>query len=152
MLSAATPNGQGSIGVSASEIAQMLTVMQEGFTSLGDSAAVLTAAAIVGGNILTSGGSTAINLTTDTATNIINALTQSQEATPRIGQTFPVFLTNLNTATATVVAGSGVTLVGSGAVATSQTTSFLGTITGTPQLGGTPAISLQRMWSNGAAA
>lgn len=152
MLSAATPNGQGAIGVSASEIAAMLTVMQEGFTTLNDSSQVISANAIVGGNVLTSGGSTAITLTTDTATNIINALTQSQGATPRIGQTFPVFITNLNTATATVAGGTGVTLVGSGAVATVNTTSFMGIITGTTQLGGTPAISVQRMWSNGAAA
>lgn len=152
MLSAATPNGQGAIGVSASEIAQMLNVMQEGFTALGDTNATLTAPMIIGGNILTTGGTVAITLTTDTAANIIAALTQSVGAIPRIGQTFPMFITNLNTATATLAGGTGVTINGAGAMATVQTVSWMGTITGTTQLGGAPAISLQRMWSNGAAA
>lgn len=151
MLSAATPNGQGSIGVSASEMAALLTVMQEGFASIGGVNTTISANAIVGGNVLSSGGATP-TLTTDTAANIINALTQSVGATPRIGQTFPLYISNLNSGSATLAGGTGVTLVGSATMATAQTVSWLGTITGTTQLGGTPAISLQRMWSNGAAA
>lgn len=151
MLSAATPNGQGAIGVSASEIAQMLTSLQEGFASVGGVTATLTAAQLMAGNILSSGGATP-TFTTDTATNIINALTQSIGATPRIGQTFPVFLTNLNSGTATLAGGTGVTIVGTATVATAQTISLLGTITGTVALGGANAVSLQRMWTNGAAA
>lgn len=148
MLSAATPNGQGSIGVSASEIAQMLNVMQANFANVGGVSATLTAAQIVGGFILTTGGATP-TLTTDTATNIINALTQSLGATPRIGQTFYLSIANLNSGSATIAGGTGVTVPAAGnTIATANERQYIGVITGTVALGGANAITLNNMWAN----
>ena len=147
MLSAATPNGQGSIGVSASEIAQMLVALQAGFANVGGVSATLTAAQILAGNVLTTGGATP-TLTTDTAANILAALTQSAGATPRIGQTFPLDLANLNSGTATLAGGTGVTIAGTATVLTGTERQFMCIVTGTPTLG-SAAVTIQSMWANG---
>lgn len=148
MLSAATPNGQGAIGVSASEIGAMLSVMQAGFQNVGGVSATLTAAQIAGGFLLTSGGATP-TLTTDTATNIINALTQSVGATPRIGQTFYLSIANLNSGAAAIAGGTGVTVDAAGnSIAAASERQYLGVITGTVALGGANAIRLANMWGN----
>lgn len=147
MLSAATPNGQGAIGVSASEIAAMLSVLQAGFASVGGVNATLTAAQLATGQVLTSGGATP-TLTTDTAANIIAQLTQSSGATPRIGQTFMLDIANLNSGTATLAGGTGVTISGTATIAANAERYFLGIITQTAQIGGTPSVTIQNMWSN----
>src|SRR5580692_2783741 len=145
MLSAATPNGAGAIGVSASEIAQLLTSLQAGFVNLGAGATItLTAAQMMAGFLLQSGGATS-TVTTDTAVNILAALTQSSGASPRIGQTFVLDIANLNSGTTTLAGGTGVTLVGTTAIATTVERQYLGVVTGTPALGGA-AIELIGMW------
>lgn len=148
MLSAATPNGQGSIGVSAGEIAQLLTSLQAGFVNIGAGATItLTAAQMMAGFILQSGGATA-TVTTDTAANILAALTQSLNASPRIGQTFVLDMANLNSGTTTLTGGTGVTVVGTNTIATTVERQFLGVVTGTVALGGAAAVELISMWGN----
>lgn len=148
MLGAATPNGQGAIGVSASEIAAMLTAMQAGFTPFGGNTGTLTAAMIAGGFVLVSGGSTA-TLTTDTATNIINQLTQSQGASVRIGQTFLLDIANLNSGSVTLAGGTGVTVDTAGqTIATTVERQYLGIVTGTVALGGANAVRIANLWGN----
>ena len=148
MLSAGTPNGQGAIGVSASEIAAMLSIMQAGFTNVGGVSATLTAAQLMGGFILTSGGTTP-TLTTDTATNIINALTQSVGAQPRIGQTFLLDIANLNSGSVTLAGGTGVTVDAAGnTIATTVERQYLGVVTGLASLGGSNAVRIANMWGN----
>ena len=62
---------------------------------------------------------------TDTATNIVNAIPGAV-----VGQTFPILISNLMSATLTVAAGTGVTLVGTATVTRFSTRLFLGEVTG----------------------
>lgn len=62
---------------------------------------------------------------TDTATNIVNAIPGA-----KVGQTFPFLLANCGLGTATLAAGTGVTLTGSAAVGGFQARLFLGQVTG----------------------
>lgn len=150
MLGASTPQGQGAIGVSAGDISALLNAMQAQYNAIGGTNATLSAIQMAGGFIVSSGGATP-TLTTDTAANIIAALTQTQGATPRLGQSFLMVVTNLNSGIATVAAGTGVTIVGTATIATVTTRFFLGTITGTVAANGANAISLQSMFAQGSA-
>ena len=62
---------------------------------------------------------------TDTATNIVNAIPGAV-----VGQTFPLLISNLMSATLTVAAGTGVTLTGTATVTRFSTRLFLGEVTG----------------------
>lgn len=62
---------------------------------------------------------------TDTATNIVNAIPGAQ-----VGQTFAFLLANMSVGTATLAAGTGVTLVGSAVVSGLSARLFQGLVTG----------------------
>lgn len=72
-------------------------------TTIG--AGVLTAAALVGGQIVRTGPVAAYSDTTDTAANIVAAITNYQ-----VGQTFFIRIKNATAFTQTIVAGTGITL------------------------------------------
>lgn len=95
---------------------------------------VLTGQQIDAGIFVRSGGTTT-TATTDTATNIINALGPG----PYIGMTAMLFYVNLSSGTATIAAGSGVTTSGTMTVPTAGLRCFIFTITNVT----TPAVTIQ---------
>lgn len=91
-------------------------------------ALTLTAAQMVGGVIIATGG-TAGNWTTDTAANIIAAIPNVDTSTN--GSAFYLNILNKSGVTKTMVANTGVTLVGTAAtMATDFTTQYLVQVTG----------------------
>jgi hypothetical protein len=114
------------------------------FSSAGTTDTI-TANQIDAGLYVRSGATAAVTATTDTATNIINAL--GPNAT--VGQTFVLWYANLNTSSGvvTVAGGTGVTTSGTLTIPVSGLRLFLGTIvTTTP---GSQAVSLQSVFSIG---
>lgn len=95
---------------------------------------VLTGIQIDSGIFIRSGGTTT-TATTDTATNIINALGPG----PYIGMTAMLMYVNLSSGTATIAAGSGVTTSGTMTVPTAGMRVFIFTITNVT----TPAVTIQ---------
>lgn len=77
---------------------------------------------------------------TDTATNIVNAI---PGAVPL--QTFPLIIANLGSGIMTIAGGTGVTLAGTTTIGSAATALFLGQITGSA------AVTLTRLfqWGNG---
>lgn len=102
----------------------------------------LTAAQIMGGIYVRSGGTTSTT-TTDTATNILAALGPNVY----IGQTFLFIYANLNSGTTTLAGGTGVTLQGTTTVLTVNVRFFVGTVTGIT----TPSVTLQGAFAFGGA-
>jgi hypothetical protein len=95
-------------------LAAILNSMRSGlYTGLTGASPTLTAAQMVGGSVSVSGQTTAQNVTTDTAANII-ARMQALDANAAIGSTASFTLINDNTSSGavTVVLGSGVTNAG----------------------------------------
>lgn len=95
-------------------LAAIVNSMRSGlYTGLTGASPTLTAAQMVGGSVSVSGQTTAQNVTTDTAANII-ARMQALDANAAIGSTARFTLINDNTSSGavTVVLGSGVTNAG----------------------------------------
>lgn len=96
---------------------------------------VVSAAALMAGFITRTGATAAFTDTTDNAANILAALAPNLNAVPEYGQTFPVEYANLTAYTATIAAGTGVTMAGAtlsgGTIAVAAGTSrkFLGIVT-----------------------
>lgn len=98
---------------------------------------------IVAGIFIRSGASGAVAVTTDTATNIVQAL----GANVAPGMTFMLIYANLNTASGavTVSAGAGVTLSGTMTIPINCLRIFIGTVTSTT----TPAVTLSAAFQLG---
>jgi hypothetical protein len=97
---------------------------------------------IANGLITRTGVSGATTDTTDTATNIINAIPGA-----KLNQTFPLLIANLLTGTLTLAAGTGVTLLGTTTLATVTAKLFLGQVTG---LGTAAAVNISEVFGIGA--
>lgn len=95
---------------------------------------VLTGIQIDSGIFIRSGGTTT-TATTDTATNIINALGPG----PYVGMTAMLMYVNLSSGTATIAAGSGVTTSGTMTIPTAGMRVLIFTITNVT----TPAVTVQ---------
>lgn len=95
---------------------------------------VLTGFQIDAGIFVRSGGTTT-TATTDTATNIINAIGPGSY----VGMTALLFYVNLSSGTATIAAGTGVTTSGTMTVPTAGLRVFVFTITNVT----TPAVTVQ---------
>jgi len=111
---------------------------QRTVTAIATNNPTLTAAQLVNGIVQLSGQTAAQSVTTDTATNIIAAIPNAQ-----VGQTFELIVQNGHTsvATATIVAGSGVTVTNTYASAAQPITTtrqYRGVITNV----GTPAVTI----------
>jgi hypothetical protein len=89
------------------------------------SATTYNANQFVGGLIKRFSTGAATTDSTDTATNIINAIPGA-----KVNQTFPVLVGNLGSGALTVAAGTGVTIVGSNVVSSNSIRLFLGQVTG----------------------
>lgn len=97
-----------------------------GVATVSLAANTYTARQILGGiirRVLAVGAATTDS--TDTATNIVNAIPGAV-----VGQSFPLLISNLMSATLTVAAGTGVTLTGTATVTRFSTRLFLGEVTG----------------------
>ena len=92
---------------------------------VGGAAATYTGTQLTGGFIRRGGQAVATTDSTDTATNIVNAIPGAV-----VGQTFPVMIANLSSAALTVAAGTGVTLTGTAAISRFSTRLYLATVTG----------------------
>lgn len=77
------------------------------------------------GGIIVRGNTTATTDSTDTATNIVNAIPGAVN-----GQTFPLLLANIGSGSLTIAAGTGVTITGSATVSSLSCRLFLGQVTG----------------------
>lgn len=95
----------------------------------------LSAADIVGGFIRRAGPATNNDLT-DTATNIVGAIPGAV-----VGQTFPFFYANIGLGTATIQAGTGVSLTGTATIGPLMCRAFMGQVTGSA------AVRLTNMFS-----
>lgn len=73
---------------------------------------------------------------TDTASNIVAAIPGAV-----VGQTFPLFIANMNSSVMTLTAGNGVTLTGTATIAQATVRAFMGTVTGSN------AVTLTNMFS-----
>lgn len=102
---------------------------------------VLTANQILAGIFIRSGGTTT-TATTDTATNIINALGSSVY----VGMTAMLLYVNLSSGTATIAGGTGVTGSGTLTVPTAGLRCFILTVTNVT----TPAVTIQGAFQIGA--
>lgn len=99
-------------------LAAIVASMRNGlYTSVTTANPTVTAAQMVGGVVAVSGQTSAQNVTTDTAANII-ARMQAIDANAAIGSSASFTLINDNTSTGavTVVLGSGVTNVGAAGI------------------------------------
>lgn len=95
--------------------------------SLADAAATLTAAQLVDSKLFVQDPTDDRNLTTATAAQIIAHLTDEA-----VGTSFEFTIVNISGAKApTLVAGSGVTIVGSSLVGVSSSATFVGVVTST---------------------
>lgn len=89
-------------------------------------AATYAAAQMVGGIIRRfNGGSAFATDSTDTATNIVNAIPGAV-----VNQTFPMLLANLGSNALTMAAGTGVTILGTNVLGGNTMRVFLGQVTG----------------------
>ena len=97
---------------------------------------------LLSGLFVRSGVAVAVTATTDTATNIINAMPN-----PYVGQTFLLFYANLNSGTGvvTVVGGVGVTTAGTLTIPIAGLRVFQGTVTNVA----TPTVFLNSLFSIG---
>ncbi len=139
------PAAQGAIP-SYSDLIGMIVTANPAVVSLSSAGTTdtLNAFQLTEGIFVRSGATAAVTATTDTATNIINALGPGVY----VGQTFMTFYVNLNTASGavTVAAGTGVTTSGTMTIPIAGLRVFIGTVTNTT----TPAITLQGAFSIGA--
>lgn len=101
----------------------------------------LTSFQINSGIFVRSGATTAVAVTTDTATNILSAIGPNVT----LGQSFMLIYANLNTAAGavTVTGGAGVTTSGTMTIPVAGLRVFIGVITNTV----TPAVTLQGAFS-----
>jgi hypothetical protein len=111
---------------------------QRTVTAIATNNPTATAAQMVNGILQLSGQTAAQSVTTDTATNIVAAIPNAQ-----IGQTFELIVQNghTSTGTATIVAGTGVTVTNTYATAAqpiTTTRSYRGVITNVA----TPAVTI----------
>lgn len=95
----------------------------------------LLAKDMVGGFIRRNGTQSNADLT-DTAANIVAGIPGA-----RVGQTFPLFIANMNSSVMTLGAGTGVTLMGTATIAQATVRAFMGTVTGSS------AVTLTNMFS-----
>jgi hypothetical protein len=125
------------------DLAQSSLNNQVGYNVLSSAGTseTITAAQLLGGFYYRSGGSTT-TATTDTAANIQALLGPNV----KVGQTFWFRYGNQNSGTATLAAGTGVTLQGTTTVATTAVRDFIGTVTNVTA--GSLAVTLAGMWAN----
>lgn len=137
MLSQQKPSGQGYAPTLSDEYFQLLTnqAIYNAVASAGTTD-TLTAQQIMGGIYVRSGGSTSTT-TTDTAANIIAAMGPNAF----VGQTALLFYVNTNSATTTLAAGTGVTLLGTTTALTTATRVYL--FTATNVTAGAQAVTVQ---------
>jgi hypothetical protein len=109
--------------------------------------ATLTGANLMAGFVIRTGPSAAFTDTTDTAANILAALTPEITNTPEYGQTFLLFYANLSAYQATIAAGSNVTLTGTPTVPAGAIRVFIGSVTGPA----TVTITTMLAWSGATA-
>jgi hypothetical protein len=88
-------------------------------------AATYNANNMVGGIIRRFSPGAAFTDSTDTATNIVNAIPGA-----KVGQTFPMIVLNLGSGLETLGAGTGVTIAGTATIGSSRAGFFLGQVTG----------------------
>lgn len=88
------------------------------------SAATYNANNLVGGIIRRFSTGAATTDSTDTGTNIVNAIPGA-----KVNQTFPLLIANLGSGTLTLGAGSGVTLAGTAIIGSATARLFLGQVT-----------------------
>jgi len=81
--------------------------------------------AIVGGIIRRFSPGAAFTDSTDTATNIINAIPGA-----KVNQTFPLIIANLGSGLETLAGGTGVTIAGTAAIGSGTARLYLGQVTG----------------------
>ncbi len=134
-------NAQSLISVllAIANAAQGNVVFPAQIVNVANAAGVTLNATTLGGAIfdnltIVRSGAAAVSDTTDTAAHIVAAIPN-----PAVGQIIPITITNLNSDTLTLVAGTGITLAGTTTVATDSTRYYQGVITA---LGDTPAITL----------
>lgn len=106
---------------------------QRAIVNRTDGAVTLTAAQFVNAIVMQSGTPGAFNMTTPTAAQVVAAIPNCQ-----VGSAFEFIINNAGDNTITVVAGTGVTLVGTTTVATSKARVYRGVVTAVD----TPAVSL----------
>lgn len=127
-----------------SDVVAVMRAMAPNATSLNSSGTTQTLSAqqILSGWFIHSGATAAVTVTTDTATNIINAMVN-----PYVGQTFLLFYANLNTTSGavTVAAGTGVSTSGTLTIPIAGLRVFQGTVTNVS----TPAVFLQSLFQIG---
>lgn len=118
---------------SVADLANFDTVFS--YNALTSDDPTLTVAQMVNGIVNVSGQTTAQDVTTPTAAAIVAAIPNCQ-----VGSCFEFTLQNANTSSGavTIVAGSGVTLTGTTAVAITKTQIYRGIVTNV----GTPAVRL----------
>lgn len=95
---------------------------------------------LVGGIIRRFGFGAATTDSTDTATNIVNAIPGAV-----VGQTFPLIIANLGSGALTIAGGTGVTMAGTAVVASQAMRLFLGQVTGSAAV----TITNQFQWGGG---
>lgn len=134
-FSASTVGNQGAIP-SFSDVLAAFHQIQPSIASLASAGTseVLTGFQIDAGIFVRSGGTTT-TATTDTATNIINAIGPNVA----LGMTALLFYVNLSSGTATIAAGTGVTTSGTMTVPTAGLRVFVLTVTNIV----TPAVTIQ---------
>lgn len=103
-------------------------------------ATTIQAAQLVGGIIRRFSPAANYTDSTDTATNIVNAI---PGATPL--QTFPLLIANLGSGIMTLAGGTGVTIAGTATIASNATRLFLGQVTGSAAV----TITSCFQWGNG---
>lgn len=103
-------------------------------------AATINANNLVGGLIRRFSPGANFTDSTDTATNIVNAI---PGAIPN--QTFPLIIANLGSGIMTLGAGTGVTIAGTATIASNATRLFLGQVLGSAQV----TITSLFQWGNG---
>ena len=138
------PGNQGAIP-SYGDLIQMLALNDPSVATLSSAGTTdtLSGYQIAAGIFVRSGATSAVAVTTDTATNILTALGPNVA----VGQTFMLFYVNLNTSsgTVTVSAGTGVTATGTLTIPVAGLRVFIGTVTNV----GTPAVTLNGAFSIG---
>lgn len=88
-------------------------------------AATYNAQSMIGGIIMRFSTGAATTDSTDTATNIVNAIPGA-----KVNQTFPLIVANLGSGSLTVAAGTGVSISGTNAIGSATARLFLGQVTG----------------------
>ena len=88
-------------------------------------AATYNAQQMIGGIIARMSAGAATTDSTDTATNIVNAIPGA-----KVNQTFPMLVANLGSGALTLAAGTGVSIVGTALIGSATARLFLGQVTG----------------------